>query len=1297
VPSPQQLIEQSLQSFEPPTVSQQSIQQSAVALTKPVFDALQFVTQPFQAPQQIMYGTYSGLVGLLTNDEELKGDFLRGFQAAGSFATFGLLDGREAQTRALRAGEFIRRMGGSEPMATWGGLIADLVLDPVNLVGGAGLAVKAAGTATASTRGGQAALRISRAVLQFNDALGAPVKTAFNLIPRGAELSVGAKVSAAEALGLVQRGRFYVPTIKGVSAITREKLAAAFGSPVLNYEFSVPSIMRGLVGGRTRTTVGEFAVPQALRRRLLPSKQARIDSAIDNLRDLQKVRLEVPGYEARTAGQQASAVRAAVSPESFFEPGQQTLGQPRPFAADLPISGAPQTRLTGMAESELRQIISGPRSLDDFVSVAPIDAMDRRVTQVLRARNNLAKGLNDEQAQKAFQLAYLISDGKELAQIARAKDDLVALEVATGKAGLYNEAIELVSQQIELDAVGGTLLEWSGMYRRGLGEGYEVVSANRRAFGVLSKYGDAYIEKVRSSGKPRQVRIDGPFAVGKLVERGFTQTQAVDVLKDIASYYGARQVANKQLGTVADALMQSPALKAKYGSLLIDKIPELVSALAYDKVPTVLGYRQTVSRSNLRGVSGAKRIQETPIEIIPGSEDIAASLKTFRAQALGGADRAGISPRKVRDYTISAARAAEMAEIQDLSVAALEQARGVGRAVAERSALQQTRKLVESEWGRILSTKNMKDWTGEQIRAFTEPGSAMREITPRDVDKYGVFEVGDVIPAIAYRAIQVYSAGAKSNGVGGVATLQRLINVWKAVKLGTPGSIIRNIIGGASQYYTAGGSPIDHAAGMIEMLKRFGDVKLRDEMLSAGLSLSSWSLSEAEAAADIARAASVGAKRTANWVDRLEELTGLRPSATGEKVTAVLAAINPQRIGFDVFSRTEQILKGGAYLAGKKSGLNPSEAAQFAEDVIFNYHARPLLAEFGSKSGLDPFSTFRIFASAQVLESLYEKPYRLAALSRAPSAADAGRSSEDAEKERASHDKYLQTQWTVPLMVRDEYGRMLYLPLRPLLNVGAVAEQADSYFDLKPDDVGGSVAYAALKGVDQIVRNSPYAQMVLSVIAGRGFGGRETYQSIGGGTAAAAAKQNPIEAVRIAALETLSIIGWPLQPGSPIAQRWASVLEQHIVNEDEAAQAAGLSSGKDFNRLSLEFTARVIRNALLIGSFGSYDRKPSPTSEPPEGAVSVGLRTIGLPITSVSTDKSSVAMTDTNKRILEIKRQIAALVGSGNPSDPSFSSSELGQLARTVQPNDLERAKADILRRVAVLTKQLEELQQRIK
>jgi hypothetical protein len=138
-------------------------------------NAFTTVTSPLQAPQQALFGVGNILAGGFSELlQGRRGAFAEGLgkaqragEAALGYASFGLIGSRE---KAVLGRDLFKQVGAPEWMQTWGGFAADVLADPSNLLGGAGVAAKAAKL----TKAGDKLLDASRAVERIGNVYRAP-------------------------------------------------------------------------------------------------------------------------------------------------------------------------------------------------------------------------------------------------------------------------------------------------------------------------------------------------------------------------------------------------------------------------------------------------------------------------------------------------------------------------------------------------------------------------------------------------------------------------------------------------------------------------------------------------------------------------------------------------------------------------------------------------------------------------------------------------------------------------------------------------------------------------------------------------------------------------------------------------------------------------------------------------------------------------------------------------------------------------------------------------------------------
>jgi hypothetical protein len=111
------------------------------------------------------------------------------------------------------------------------------------------------------------------------------------------------------------------------------------------------------------------------------------------------------------------------------------------------------------------------------------------------------------------------------------------------------------------------------------------------------------------------------------------------------------------------------------------------------------------------------------------------------------------------------------------------------------------------------------------------------------------------------------------------------------------------------------------------------------------------------------------------------ELRGFLEKGVGEGLLTkgVNAAKGITEKAADVYQGSEKLGKMAAFMwAVEKKGMNPADAAKFADEALFNYSKVPPIIDTLRKNGLIPFATFPYKATKATAKALYENPARVA-------------------------------------------------------------------------------------------------------------------------------------------------------------------------------------------------------------------------------------------------------------------------------------------------------------------------------
>ena len=1195
----------------------------------PVLDTLGTVLSPLQAPQQVLFGATRLLQGGFAElIQGQSGAAVRGLQDAGRSLEAGLgylsFGGLGNKSKAVTGRELMKNAGAPEWVQQWGGLAADILFDPSNLIGGVGAATKAVGLATKSAK---------------------LVKTGEKVVRAGQKL---------ERLTNLYRAPENVLNVFGatptVSRYLRDVIAEGVALPdVVSDALKIDPAKRRAFGidpeASATPTLAEQFLPNSLKKRWLPDKTVRRIEAQEKFEQDRLIYLKQADLELKGVHDAFAAITNQLSPAdvqewrklTYLQQSATTNAEHTKAVAELTAFanrvGKPQ--LVGEAQRAIAKATSMDAKFGrDLVGVG-LSARGIQSGQDMPAkvrRDFLAFGQQGEAyIQKVYAMKapskFILDEQRLTDKIQSWADNFEPQPVGVDSTRYVKKAVPVEYQGVTNVDLGGldiTGLDTPSIVQlrnalRSIGNQVKIgKDANGRyAFQrgtfsdlplnhpVINQFLNAdeikYISDGTAGSQPTiiqaiekqhvpnwfnpdgNVNIDDAMAMHQndletpnLLDTAFKETvraNSGDIAKSMIAYFTANENAN-----VLDAL------KSTIDDYQLDPVR------AEGLLRSMAGQSRTMLNIP-RGIPGV-------LERQPSTDEIATQLRIVREQKLGGytsgsglGTDTAVSQRQVIEDPLLR----EYGEIQDAFKQYAEQAHIVSKVVSEKQVLLDTRALIEAEYGKIYrfdDVANMPKEINESLLA----GDGLWRTLPADLaDGFGVFKQGDVVPSWHYRSFM--AAKMTQDNADKFVVLQRASQIWKVTKLSNPASILRNVTGGivqADNGVTVHGksyrvNPLEMATGIFQYFKALKDPAQIEEAVNAGLHFGSFSKDDiTRASNEIGRVLADSKTRKLNPLDAvlsyLEASTGARPGALDDASPLLQAAAkyNPLsaagRVFFAGFSKSEELMKGSIYFA-LKGKIGAAEAASVAEEALFNYGARPLAVSAVSKLGIDPFVTFKAFSVGRQLENIYDRPAAIARTYRvAPAVNDAVFTPEEQQQNYDSMDKWLKKKMPIPIGGKDQYGRQYFIPMADLLPGGAFTNVVD-------DSNNTGVVLGGL------VNLPPAFQLYNEVIAGVGFQGRKTYQGLGpfGATPslATAEEYNFTEASRRAAKVVMNFMGYPWQPGSPMMDRLATAIAARMKSGEELAAEAGATSAQSFQDAAAQFALRTLKEGVLQYSEGA--------------------------------------------------------------------------------------------------------------
>jgi hypothetical protein len=610
-----------------------------------------------------------------------------------------------------------------------------------------------------------------------------------------------------------------------------------------------------------------------------------------------------------------------------------------------------------------------------------------------------------------------------------------------------------------------------------------------------------------------------------------------------------------------------------------------------------------------------------------------------------------------REYLDEATKA-ELGEYQNIAYSIEKNVAAVGRVVVERGVRNELRSIVDDAYGGVwnLGQRNLP----EEIDSLHKAGNL---VALEQGDAYEIFKRGDLVPPTIAREIQISNAAGDIGKNGIFNFLSQVRAIFSGSKLGTLGSLTRQVVGGFSLADAAGYSAIELGTGIAKYFSEVGKFKKTGErsaayeelLSSGGLHTNFYKSEQAMTDSLLAEAAATGDRRMNGIVQgilnykleqtgaakgvlsdrpnlqRIARLGGIEigvgalagaaagtavlpvvGTAVGAAVGAVAGATQGGMLGlnrkfFETFGEAEEMLRAGMYFAARERGESIAESAEIATEAMYNYQARPVLAAASERLGI-PFQTFAAVSTTKVLEQLFTRPARLARATLLGEKAERGREDyQTAANERIAMPQWLKDSNPVPLPFKDSEGRGYYLPTAPLLSV----QQLDTLLR------GGDAKQQLQKTINGI----PLAQLVYTIVANQKFNGAALYSK----------NADSVEISAKALGEFLNTMGYPTQAGSPLMENVAKQAMKFIETDESLAEKFG--SDKD------TVAAQMFRYsmAILENGYNTWGENSMPTQQDPNKAPSKDLAQLGSQIVGLTTQTVQGSASQLGDRVGKIK------------------------------------------------------------
>lgn len=464
------------------------------------------------------------------------------------------------------------------------------------------------------------------------------------------------------------------------------------------------------------------------------------------------------------------------------------------------------------------------------------------------------------------------------------------------------------------------------------------------------------------------------------------------------------------------------------------------------------------------------------------------------------------------------------------------------------------------------------------------------------------FKGDEYIPA-AYHELLVSATKIDEYSVLG-ASLQMLMQAWKAHKVGNVPSIIRDTLTNyrfASDFgirpdqltravvaglqlttkATEGGLAARVRGAKPDVLNETAsiryngvDISMKEISDMGGMMHGSFLVNElrephrrlTEALAS--RQGNTMQKVTAAFVDfseatrtRLQTMGGMGEKAAKVTATGTAAVVDAatglggpitKMLG-DLKGNTDVIFKLGVYMHKRGEGMAPVDAQRYADELLFNYQNQPMMVDFLRKNGISPFAAFQFMSTGRFIKTLYENPYAVARWYRLPSSATQGDEATAGELQYTAPD-YMRRQLWVPLFNMFDFRG----DKKDLGKAKRDSEQRSMWFNLA--SVMPESTVFSLTGTDVVSQwIPPYVELAMQIVSGQGYQGTPVYG--GKGSLSEVLESGDKLAAVQGIIEQLHTFGAsPWVPGTPQAERMAKALVNSLVPEEQVAGDPGVQA-----------------------------------------------------------------------------------------------------------------------------------------
>ena len=526
--------------------------------------------------------------------------------------------------------------------------------------------------------------------------------------------------------------------------------------------------------------------------------------------------------------------------------------------------------------------------------------------------------------------------------------------------------------------------------------------------------------------------------------------------------------------------------------------------------------------------------ERTGIQWKPSDDRIVRHFTQQAAAGHTGASKTGTPAVTTGRIEIDDAYAEVLGEIEDFSRRIQEQNRVVSKVVGTQGVIQDIRKylldndLIENtktaDMGSIYKTSGLRVINGDFARKLGND-----------------FKEGDVIPAEIHRILWD-EVNMREPAKGAALAWQWYSSRWQGIKLANPMSIATNFKSTFVMADQMGYSVAEMAQGMADYLRLMRGARQADGVRDSSFAVNGVTMEELFNNGGFVHNTMFNAEvaeRSNRLMDELANPAGDRiqrsAAALQEWLTetskgAALAkgyatAVTPIRWLGDTYGRVDSLAKGGLYMALRKKGTGPEQAAKIADEVFFNYSTGvPYAVDGIRKLGLVgmPFVSFKFLATGRFFRSLYQNPYGVQKYYRLNNSSMAAlqdeASTEGGESAYEDYVKgspdYIKGGLYIPLG-KDSLGRHRAVRLDDILPETSVFDAFNA------DGVAGIVP--------------PAISLVAQIMTGKGYQNRNTYRT-GGGFADTWALDKE-DAARGVVKSLWQFGAYPWMPGQPQTER----------------------------------------------------------------------------------------------------------------------------------------------------------------